>query len=866
MKKIILLITAFCLLGILYGHDRERNTSTNPARSEVLLSGGLYHSLFIQHGKVLSVGRNNSGQLGDSTKLGTFVHTTVIISAGDTLKDIIAVSAGNHHSLALMADGTVWAWGSNSTGQLGQLPSILPESLSAMRVPGVDNVIGIAAGGNHNLALRSDGTIISWGGNVSGQCGRGLGITPFELPGLVMDATGSAPLEGVSLVTAGVEHSLAILDGNVYAWGDNTGSQVGLPPSIYFSDIPVVIQNSAGTDLDKIIAISAGSVHSVALDVNGLLWTWGRGFNGQLGIGPITKSSPPTFVRPFAQNVAEQVRTIAAGFRHTLFVDSKGEMWGFGANGFGQLGAVAPEEFSPITLGVDRSVGLAAGNNFSLNLQADGALRGSGAGTFGQIGLGYVDRNTFDPFDIISGKIAVLATHSNSYMLKADGKLWVTGKYIGLGTGSTADISTEIQNLILGDIIAIAGADETAFALDVYGNVFAWGDNSFGVCGLGTMSSVPEHLIPIKMNLSDIVHIEGAVQGGYSGNGDHANAIDVNGNLYAWGANNNYKLGDGTTTTRDIPLLITAIGDIFSTALCARNTFALLADNTVESWGYKSFSGSTSGSYTGKVPFPIDGSGTDRYKEISASRDVGLGLKTNGTIKMWGGPVGNAPNLFATTASSYNSRSKSPVIVYQSPSSSIPMDNIKAIDLGDEFVSVVKADGMCWLWGRNSYGNLGRRTYTAEEDTPAIDSLQLVNPNILFKAVNSEHQVLANQSNEFIYTWGWGGVLADGTTSSNAEATSNMRLDLFEEGKENMEINTSVYPNPFSEIVYLNLQEFEPDENITIELFDTNGAVIHSETIHPGSAIVTLDFRHLEKGLYLYRVKGRRKMGRLVKR
>ncbi len=862
MKKITLLITAICLVCTLYGHDRERNTSTNPARSEVLLSGGHEHSIFIQDGEVLCVGNNNRGQLGNGV-LGGMTFTPAKVGG---LTDVIAVSAGNFHSLVLRADGTVWAWGDNSTGQLGVSPGTMARSLVPFQVPGVSDIIGIAAGGNHNLALKSDGTVISWGGNISGQCGQGTGSTPFELPAAVVNSGGISPLEGVTLVTAGAEHSLAILDGKVNAWGDNTGSQIGLPTSTTFSDIPVVIQDFAGADLEKIISISAGNVHSVALDVNGNLWTWGNGFNGQLGIGPISKSVPSTFIIPQAQMVTNRVRTITAGSRHTLYVDAAGDLWGFGANDRGQLSSSAPEEFSPVLLGINMAVGLAAGNNFSLMLESDGDLTGSGAGTKGQIGLAFADRILFNKFDVISGKIAVLATHSNSYMLKADGTLWVTGEHTGLGTGSTSDITTEIQNTLLTDIIAIAGTDEAAFALDVFGSVFAWGDNSFGECGVGTMGSVSVHLTPVKLSLFDIVHIEGAVQGGFSGSGDHVNAIDVNGNLFAWGANDQFKLGDGTTTTRDLPVGIATVGDVFTTALHAYNTFVLFADNTVEVWGKKSTSGSTSGSYPVVSPFPIDGSGTDRYKEISASRRVGMGLKTDGTIKMWGGKVNNAPNLFSTTASTSADYSGSPVIVFESPSSTVPLGSIKAIDLGDEFVSVVKADGMCWLWGRNSFGSLGRRTFTSEETTPAIDSLQIVNPNILFKSVNSEHQVLANQSNEFIYTWGRGGFLGDGSTSSNAEATSNMRPDMSEEDVHENADSFSVYPNPFSDIVYIKLQEQTGNEPIMIELYGTNGAIVFTESIMPQASVVKLDLSQLDQGLYLYRIKGMRRSGRLLKR
>jgi alpha-tubulin suppressor-like RCC1 family protein len=174
-------------------------------------------------------GQGHFGQLGRSTNLGTNTAnptpTTVTGLAG-----AIAVSAGDAHSLALLNDGTVRAWGENDGGQLGD--GTLTDRSAPTRVGSLTGVMAVAAGGNHSLALAADGSVWAWGANASGQLGDGSTVTrnlPVRVSGLT----------DVVAIAAGSQHSLAIrADGSVWAWGSNAQGQLGFTNGIGMAPIP----------------------------------------------------------------------------------------------------------------------------------------------------------------------------------------------------------------------------------------------------------------------------------------------------------------------------------------------------------------------------------------------------------------------------------------------------------------------------------------------------------------------------------------------------------------------------------------------------------------------------------------------------
>jgi alpha-tubulin suppressor-like RCC1 family protein len=278
------------------------------------IAGGQHYSLALKSdGTVWAWGGNDDGELGNGSTTGS--NTPVQVTG---LTGMSAIAAGYNHSLALKSDGTVWAWGDNRQGELGNGSSNGPDnclngpcSLTALEVSGLTGVTAVAGGGAHSMALKSDGTVWAWGSNYSGQLGDGTtsgpeicddhgpcSTTPLRVSGLA----------GMTAIAAGGGHSLARKsDGTVWAWGGNNYGQLGIG-STTDSSTPVQV-----TGLTGMTAIAGGGSHSLALKSDGTVWAWGWNRNGQLGDGSTTNSSTPVQVRGLAGATA-----IAAGGFHSL--------------------------------------------------------------------------------------------------------------------------------------------------------------------------------------------------------------------------------------------------------------------------------------------------------------------------------------------------------------------------------------------------------------------------------------------------------------------------------------------------------------------------------------------------------------------
>ena len=311
----------------------------------VAVSAGSYHSLAVlSDNTVRAWGYNGLGQLGDNTIVNRTSPVQVTGPNGvGVLDNVIAVSAGIYHSLALLSDGTVRAWGYNANGQLGD--NTLTNSSSPVQVAGpggvgfLTNVVAVSAGGAHSLALLSDGTVRAWGSNWYGNLGDNT-INDSSSPVQVAGFGGVGFLDNVIAVSAGEIHSLALLsDGTVRAWGHNANGQLG-DNTLNNSSSPVQVAGSGGVGfLDNVIAVSAGVGHSLALLSNGTVRGWGHNANGQLGDNTLNNSSSPVQVAgPGGVGVLDNVVAVSAGGAHSLALLSDGTVRAWGYNGDGELG------------------------------------------------------------------------------------------------------------------------------------------------------------------------------------------------------------------------------------------------------------------------------------------------------------------------------------------------------------------------------------------------------------------------------------------------------------------------------------------------------------------------------------------------
>lgn len=220
-------------------------------------------------------GWNGSGQIGNATT--TQQNSPVRVS---NLTGITTVTAGDSHSLAIQDDGALWSWGENFDGQLGIGTSGTGTNKSVpTQVTALSGVIAIAGGGFHSLAVKSDGTVWAWGWNVYGQLGNNSTVsssTPVQVSGL----------SSVTGVAAGRRHSFALKsDGTVWAWGDNSDGQLGDGTSANQKTIPVQVVGAGGAGfLTSVRAIAAGDFYGIVAKTDGTVWTWGANGLGQLGL------------------------------------------------------------------------------------------------------------------------------------------------------------------------------------------------------------------------------------------------------------------------------------------------------------------------------------------------------------------------------------------------------------------------------------------------------------------------------------------------------------------------------------------------------------------------------------------------------
>lgn len=349
----------------------------------MLAAGGNFSLALLPNGTVKAWGSNGAGQLGIGATPGQVSTPQQIVAS--SLSNATAIAAGDMHTLALLANGTVKAWGANSLGQLGLGSAISQFTPQQIPAASLSNVIGIAAGYGHSLALLSNGTVKAWGLNLNGELGLGSMInqdTPQQIP--------SSSLSNVVAVAAGWNHSLALLaNGTVMAWGIGEYGRLGLGNTTNQStpqQIPV------GT-LNNVVAIAAGGGHSLALCANGAVLAWGWNTSGQLGSGNTTNQLFPQQVPATSLN---NVLSVVAGGTHSFAQLSNGKVMAWGDDYYGQLGlggtpfpGIQPAPLQISANSLSNVSALAAGAWHSLALTSDGAVKSWGWNSSGTLGLGY---------------------------------------------------------------------------------------------------------------------------------------------------------------------------------------------------------------------------------------------------------------------------------------------------------------------------------------------------------------------------------------------------------------------------------------------------------------------------------------------
>jgi alpha-tubulin suppressor-like RCC1 family protein len=353
------------------------------------ISAGSGHTLAIRNdGSVWSWGRNHFGQLGNGA-ISTSPTTTTTRPARVTglTGTFVSVAAGLEHSVALRSDGTIWAWGRNTSGEVGNNTTSTPKT-TAVQVCNIsgqpcfgNKYVAIAAGGAHTLALRDDATLWAWGYNGEGQVGQGH-TAPVLLP-----REQSIQELSWNTMAAGSNHSLGLISGGwAAAWGYNHRGQLG-NSSTESSSTPSLVQTP---NRWKALARGSASHSSLAQDLDGTLWAWGDNSAGQLGrsVSELTFSDMPIEVQ--GEGRTWTWTQLAQGTQHAGGLKD-GRIWTWGANGSGQLGRGAiGSTATPGEVSGSRTdwTALAMGASHSLGFRSNGVLWAWGSNVSGQFGNG----------------------------------------------------------------------------------------------------------------------------------------------------------------------------------------------------------------------------------------------------------------------------------------------------------------------------------------------------------------------------------------------------------------------------------------------------------------------------------------------
>lgn len=726
------------------------------------ISAGDVHACAVSGGKAFCWGRNSSRQLGDNSTTQRNVPTAVYPTGLLAGRIVSEVSAGRIHSCAV-ADGLAFCWGTNTYGQLGTnnnttyaVPTaVVPTGVALGKV-----VSSISAGGNHTCAIMS-GAAYCWGYNSTGQLGNNS-TTAMVYPVAVQTTAMSAT---VTAVSAGYSHSCAVADGQVYCWGDGTYTELGNGGGQ--SLVPVL---AAGTLSSRTVtAVSAGSYTSCATGYTPAA-CWGRGTSGQVGNGASVNKALPTDV--LLNEAACPDGSVRVGSDCSLSEDTDYYFrlgysigtWTAPNSTWKKATTLARGSINPSlvsrtanSITVDWPTPAEPHDSYAqYTLQRSLSSDGSNPTTVGVTGNQTLTDASGVPTVGFSKVVAGL-DHSCGI---ADGQVYCWGRnnygQLGIGTTDTANHATPTLVPALAGMSATDITAGDSFSCAVADDAaYCWGYNNYGQLGSGDNATY---------STPNLV----ANQGGYTveditAGSTHACAITTGGAVWCWGRNNSGQLGNNSITNSSVPVSASGgdLGTSPATAVTGGGTHTCaVANDHAYCWGLNSSGqlgvGSTTASYVPRAVSTTGALGTQNVLKISAGTNHSCVVAADHRAYCWGSDASGQVGNNSTYANM-----TSPAAV----ATTVMSGSVTALGAGANHTCAV-AGGAAYCWGLGTSGQLGNSSGTTAGVPVAVTTTATSPASAVQIAGGALHSCAIFDGRPWCWGTGTYGRLGNGATTS----------------------------------------------------------------------------------------------------
>lgn len=772
--------------------------------------------------KVRCWGANGLGQLGNGTDGNNISTPTDVVNVDNIpISNAIGVSTGAQHSCVLLSDGRVMCMGNNTSGQLGNGNTILSNTASSViGIGGNQNpAIAIATGGWHTCAILSDGTVSCWGKNQYGQLGNGLGgvyqqsSTPVDVNwiGRIDPVTGNKN-PGAIAISAGDDFTCALLsNNNIMCWGDNRIGQLGAGSGFSYLTQPdnnklvsIIINNNSIPVTAT--AIAAGEAHACAVLLNNKIQCWGRNSYGQVGNGSNSPSRVynPTDVKDYlsvqwissdqavasidlqgaARGINNGITTITASvdgitgsaiLQVVACIDNDNDGYGSPGSILCTNGSVTDCDDSNATIHPNATE-ICNDTDDNCNGQTDEGFSGLGNacsnGTGACLALGMVVC-TQDGIGSMCNAVPGTPTAEvcngidddcdgvvdngvlNIYYRDADGDGF--GDYLTSTNACTLPVGYDTDNTDCND----ANASINIFALEIKNNGNDDDCNPATSDQGKTMTSIS--VTPVNSDITvgqkqaytatalyndSSTNVIGTAKSPLSTGSSHTCIVLANGAIQCWGDNQDGQLGDGTNNPSYVPVTVDGITNAVGISNGMDHSCALLSDGTVKCWGNNVYGQlgidplSVRNSF---IPVPISGI-SNAVDLVSGDAHV-CAILSDATVSCWGS------NLKGELGRGFSGGHS------HIPDGVFTIESVKSITAGNSHSCAI-ANGRVWCWGSNFSGELGDGT-----NTPSSVPVEVMGINNAVSLGSGIQQTCAVLLDGTVKCWGDNqyGKLGDGT-------------------------------------------------------------------------------------------------------